>query len=393
MANVPIETVPLGYGMALSCSFPDLDKVEMALTFRNHRLFSWRFSDDDPGTPRCFDLGRVRVGIGVASNMFDGEVTWTCTVEIRSSRRSAWRKVFSRERRVLLRFDPSIGEIAGRTEACPPELDDPKRFGRSQPCTPTVLRFHVDDVERDVCKVGSIVKKVMFRDYPPFVFNTVACVGAFDPPGAPGPYTDPSSPYWFNVFLGYYQLDCAKSAWSRPFGYAKADGSASTVEPVDLVRLGKSDWNWFSNWCYGVPWDALVATSSVPSSVTTLVKKAPVKIGNGFWHEVTIEGTEVASCYESNAPTAEKLVDNSDVQEGWRRSFGAPSPRAAYPKSFIPVLVDAVVHMSYWEDDSAYHTVIFGGTAKVGTDPDFLEAQLDATKAVIVSEYPDLGFP
>ncbi len=392
MANVPIETVPLGYGLKFSCAFPDLDKVEVALSFRNHRLLHWLFTDEDPGTPRCHDLGLVRLAFGVASDMFDGEVTWTCTVDVRSSRRSAWRRVFDREHRVLLRFDPSIGEVGGRTEACPPKVDDPKGFGTSQPCTPTVLRFHVDETAREVCKVGSIVKRVMFRDYPPFVFNTVACVGAFDPPGAPGPYTDPDSQQWFNIFLGYYQLDCVKSLWPRPFGYTKPDGSRSVVEPEDLVRLGKSDWNWFSNWCYGVPWDALVATSSIPASINTVVK-GPVTIGNRQWHEVTIEGTEVASCYESDAPGAEKLVENSDVREVWQRSFGAPCPRPAYPRSFVPITVDAVVDMAYWEDDEAYHTVIFGGTANVRTDPKFLQLQLDATRAVIRSKYPDLGFP
>jgi hypothetical protein len=298
--------------------------------------------------------------------------------------------VFDRERRVLFRFDPTIGEVAGRTETCPPQVTS-STFGTSQPCSPTVLRFHVDGVEREVCKVGSVVKRVMFRDYPPFVFNTVACVGAFSPPGAPGPYADPTSQYWFNVFVGYYQLDCLKSQWSRPFGYAKASGSRSKVVPEDLVRLGKSDWNWFSNWCYGVPWDALVATSTLPASLNATVKGL-VKIGATKWHEVEINETEVASCYESDASGADKLQWNSDVWEAWRRSFGAPRPQPGFPTSFVPVLVDAVVDMSYWEDDEAYHTVIFGGTARSGTDPKFLEAQLQATRTVITSEYPDLGF-
>ena len=320
--------------------------------------------------------------------MFDGEVTLTCVAEIRKAAGSAWRKVFDGERRI--RFDPSIGEVAGRTEALPPKVDSPT-FGTTQPCSPTVLRFHVDQEEREVCKVGSIVKRVMFRDYPPFVFNTVACVGAFSPPGAPGPYADPSSQYWFNVFLGYYQLDCLKSEWSRPFGYANADEERSAVVVEDLVRLGKSDWNWFSNWCYGVPWDALVPTSCIPASIDATVRGL-VEIGGSRWHEVEIKGTEVASCYESDAPGAEKLQWNSDIWEAWRRSFGGPRSSPGYPTSFVPILVDAVIDMSYWDDEEAYHTVIFGGTARAGADPKFLEAQLQATRAVIVSEYPDLGF-
>jgi hypothetical protein len=390
MANAPVETVPLGYGMTLSCTFPDLDAVKVVVRFRNHRLFQRRFSAKKQGKVHRLNVGFVRFGFGCGPNMFDGEVTWTCTVDVRKSPRSTWRRVFDREQRVLFRFDPSIGEVAGRTEACPPQVDS-ATFGASQPCSPAILRFHVNDVEREVCKVGSIVKRQMFPDHPPFVFNTVACVGAFRPPGAPGPYADPSSAYWFNVFVGYYQLDCLKSEWSRPFGYEKAEESRSTVVPEDLVRLGKSDWNWFSNWCYGVPADALLATSAVPSALDAVVKDL-VKIGNGYWHEVEINGTEVASCYESDAPGAEKLQWTSDVWEAWRRSFGAPRSRPSFPESFIPVRVDAVIDMSYWEDDEAYHTVIFGGTAHAGANPEFLQTQLQATRAVITSEYPDLGF-
>lgn len=388
MANDPVETVPLGYGLTLACSFPDLDAVEVAISFLNRRLVCHRFSAKQRGAPHRFDLGLVRFEIGISANMFDGEVTLTCGAEIRKALGSAWHRVFKGERRI--RFDPSIGEVAGRTEAAPPELTR-STFGPTQACSPTVLRFHVDREEREVCKVGSIVKRVMFPDYPPFVFNTVACVGAFSPPGAPGPYADPTSECWFNVFFGYYQLDCLKSEWSRPFGYATVDRERSTVLVEDLVRLGKSDWNWFSNWCYGVPWDTLVSTSCLPASIDAVVR-GPVEIGEARWHEVEIKRTEVASCYESDAPGAEKLQWNSDVWEAWRRSFGAPRPRTGHPTSFVPTLVDAVVDMSYWDDHEAYHTVIFGGTARTGTDPKFLKAQLDATQALIASEYPDLGF-
>src|SRR4029077_9122179 len=111
-------------------------------------------------------------------------------------------KVVDRSDRVLLSFDPSLGEVDGSTAVHPPMVDDPV-FGTSQTCTPTILRIHVDDKPRDLCDVGRVVKETMFPEHPPFVFNTVACVGAF-PVGGPGQYTDPCS-IWFNTFLGYYQ--------------------------------------------------------------------------------------------------------------------------------------------------------------------------------------------
>jgi hypothetical protein len=118
-----------------------------------------------------------------------------------------------------------------------------------------------------------------------------------------------------------------------------------------------------------------------------------VTIGRSQWHEVELRGAEVASCYVSDAAGADRLVRNTIIDEMWRQSFGGPSPQVRLPTSFIPTVVDAIVDMAYWEDDASYHTVIFGGTAKVGSDPSFLPTQLLATKGVIAADYPDLGFP
>jgi hypothetical protein len=52
--------------------------------------------------------------------------------------------------------------------------------------------------------------------------------------------------------------------------------------------------------------------------------------------------------------------------------------------------------MAYYEDDDAYHTLIFGGSAPVNGDPDlasrFLKVQLAAVDDVIAESYPTLGF-
>ncbi len=243
---------------------------------------------------------------------------------------------------------------------------------------------------RELCRVGSVVKEQMFSEYPPFVFNTVACVGAF-PPGGAGQYADPDS-IWFNTFVGYYQLDCAKDRWSRPFGYDKAAGSSSVPLLEDLVRLGKSDWNWFSNWDYGVPADVLLPYSAVPSTVGA-AHETLVTVGTRRWHKVDVHNTKAASCYVAGGPGARQLVRNTVLEVTWRQSFGGPRPRPAQPTSFIPTVLDASVYMSYWEDDTSFHTVIFGGTIQAGKDPAFLGAQLAATEVVMAADYPDLGFP
>jgi hypothetical protein len=58
----------------------------------------------------------------------------------------------------------------------------------------------------------------------------------------------------------------------------------------------------------------------------------------------------------------------------------------------VSTLVDAAFDIAYWEDETEFHTVMFGGTAVAGSDPDFLDAQVAATRKVIGSAYPKLGF-
>jgi hypothetical protein len=382
MADSTVQRVPLAYGFGLDCSFPSMVTVEVTLRFRGLALWRGQF-DADAGARRYrLNLGIARFDVEIDPRMFDGEIV----LSFEACCRGLPRRLLSN---FVLRFDPSLGEVGGDTGPHPPIVLDPA-FGRSQACAPTILRIHVDDLDRELCRVGGIVKREMFPDYPPFVFNTVACVGAF-PPGGRGLYTDPRS-IWFNVFLGYYQLDCLKAGWSRPFGYESANGAKSKPVGEDLTRLGKSDWNWFSNWNYGVPEEALLPYSGIDMRTVKVVDKGVVPIGNSRWHEVELEGIEVASCYVSDAPGAGQLVGNTVLGEVWQRSFGLPSPDAGFPDSFVPTRVKAIVDMAYWEDEVAYHTAIFGGTASVRSDPAFLQAQLQVTKAVIAVDYPDLGF-
>jgi hypothetical protein len=382
-----VESIPLALGFSLECSFPSAtDELVATLTLHGRALRTMVFRAESPTAHHTLTLGLVRIAVGFDADMFAGELTWGLSVAVRPP--GGWRTLLDHHR-TTLRFDPSLGEVAAGAAPYPPQVDDP-RYGRSQTCTPTILRFHVDEEVRALCRVGSVVKDEMFPAHPPFVFNTVACVGAF-PPGGPGAYTDPDS-IWFNTFVGYYQLDCAKERWRRPFGYDKADGSRSAPVPDDLVRLGKSDWNWFSNWDYGVPTDVLRAYSAVPSSIDA-VNRGLVRVGNRQWHQVAVNGTTAASCYEADAPGAATLVDNTVLGVIWRRGFGGPNPRPNHASSFIPTVVDALVYMSYWEDDTHFHTVIFGGTMLSGTDPEFLEAQRRAVEVVMNAHYPELGFP
>jgi hypothetical protein len=296
--------------------------------------------------------------------------------------------LFHRERVPLLRFSPAVGEVGRSADAPPPSLDDP-RFGRSRPCAPVPLRIFVDDEARGLTDVGKRVKQTMFGGYPGFVFNTVPCVGEFD--RGRGLYVKPGQD-WFNVFLGYYQLDAPKAAWSRPFGYASARGVASKVAAEDVVRLTKSDWNFFSNWMYGVPEEAIRRYVDVDMGKVGVVESGPERVGGSLWHRIGLRGVGVASAYQSDGQGASKLVENSIVTPIWRASFGAPWPQPSWPESFVPTTLDGEVWMAYFEDEDTWHTLIFGGSCAAGAPRDFLDAQLAACRAVIERRFASFGF-
>jgi hypothetical protein len=387
-ADSRTHRLELGHGFELISGLGKLDgSVDVAIAFRHRTVFRQTLAPDDPPKGFKVDLKLVRADAQLDLDAFAGELSWAAHLSVRLPR--GWHDVVAVDRRVVLRFSPAIGEVGPSSEVFEPEVDDP-RFGQSQLCTPTILRIFVDEQERAIAEVGQIVKEKMFPDRPGFTFNTVPCVGRV-PDGTPGLYTDPRS-IWFNVFFGFYQLDCPKSEWPRPFGYRSADGLASEIEPEDVARLGKSDWNWFSNWMYGVPIKHVLPYSSPDMGSIKVTTAGPRRIGASMWHGLTLRGVEVASTYESGAEGAARLTTNSIIDDVWRNSFGLPSPQPGWDESFIPTRLVAQVDMAYWEDDAAYHTVIFGGTAALDADPAFLSAQMDAVRRVIEESYPTLGF-
>ena len=185
-------------------------------------------------------------------------------------------------------LDPAIGEVGGDRLAHPPRISHP-RFGRSMSWVPTIARFRVDTANRAVTNVGSIVKPKFFPHLPDFVFNVCFAVGhpslrapqLPDLPPLSFPYGDPTS-IWFNVFVGYYQLDAPKSGWTRPFAYVPgSDAKFTRIEFDDIVRLGKADWNYFSNYLYGVPADCIEPFDSSLGAVSC-ANLGRVRLGSGF---------------------------------------------------------------------------------------------------------------
>ena len=211
----------------------------------------------------------IRGDLDLTANFETGEIAGSGSIEARIPFTGHWHdllRIDPAHPKVLATYDPCSGVVGDQSklqDAAKPNMDGNARFGPCALATPNVLRIHVTDHGRVVNNIGQMVKRRLFKDTPEFVFNTVASVGGTDSPAYARHYTDPESP-WFNLFLGYYQIDAAESAgWTRPFGFRSDDAEASEPKFEELVQLGMADWNWFSNWNYGTPVDAIEAAEAL----------------------------------------------------------------------------------------------------------------------------------
>jgi hypothetical protein len=283
------------------------------------------------------------------------------------------------------RWAPMLGRVDGKIDAFAPTIDGME----TRSVLPVINRIPIEARPRLGTKVGAIAQKAFFADLPDFVFNVCFVVGPA--PAGPGAYTDPESP-WFNVFMGYYQIDCPKTQWSRPFAYQPCARGALEVSLDEVLRVGKADWNYLSNWMYGVPEGAITALDGLPPDrhTSALGKHA---IGDREWDLVDLDGVRVVSAY----PGQGDLVHNSVLSPLWRVIIGEPTIRDDHPESFPATLMRGRFFMSFSEDDAAFHTHLFGGTVNKAFDGDeneaFLARQMKACEAVIADKYGHLGFP
>lgn len=404
-------SLDLGHGIELACwapsesgalrvrfSFAGRVVMERSFTARRPQPQPWPLRARIVGPTRGrwqVALPLVRADVAIVIDVFSVEARISAHLAVPSPLRSrprawrqsrAWMQVDDAREATVVRFAPSVGRIGA-----PPctHLWSMTLWGRSLPCSPAVLRFFVDDDRRAMAagwQSGTCSPSTRRLCSTPSPASVVILASRT------GRYNDPDSP-WFNVFFGYYQIDCAKAAWSRPFAYRSGAGAESVVIADELVRLGLADWIWFSNWMYGLPEDVAVRYSSAGAHRATVSDQEVHQIGRRRWHRVRLEGVEVASCQEGEGSGARRLARNTPLSAIWRRSFGPARRRPQWPQSFAPVTLEAVSDLCYWEDDEEFHTIVFGATARAGTDPAFLQTQLSALRAVIETSYPGLGFP
>ena len=299
---------------------------------------------------------------------------------------------------------PMVGDVDNRFRAPEVQLDSP-RFGKSEGL-PFVMEIKVDGARSEPAGVGQKVDEVFFPHQKNLLFNVSFACGKPRGLFRTGVYGDPRS-IWFNVFFGYYQIDVVEQEWGRPFGY-EADGK--TVHWQDVLRIGKSDWNYFSNWMYGVP-DAAIDPCNQPlrGKNTTTSHRGRQAVNGRAWDILELDNVDVVSAYANGRP-GKQLVERELWSLLWRASYGFPLNKAVVEQeSFFSVPMQARLYMAFREvkndndlDNPTFQTFLFGGTINkfysnkspthAKDNADFLEAQMASVEQVMRQSYADLGF-
>jgi len=388
MSDPGWQRINLGFGVYILYKFASATEMDFQLWFESVQLAQGSVDESNPEAQLHVNTDIARADLDLTVQPYLGQVLAAGDVHIWVD--NAWKTIVQFSNDVLFLYDPTKGVVADNTVPYPPQVPAAP-WGPSGSSSGGITRFHISDDVRVVSDIGPQVKKVMFPGYPPLVLNIVACCGTPDPTTHQGVYVDPDS-VWFNIFYGAYQMNCAKSdGWTRPFGYESASGVGSVVRGEDIERVGKSDWNWFSNYMYGVP--ATVCAQYSDIGHATFAPTATVTLGSSQWHVVSMSNVTVASAYQSDAPGAQQLQENSLLTPQWRQAFGQPWPRPDHTTSFVPTKLQSTIFLSYSEDADGFYTLMFGGTSAMTADPAFLAAQVKAAQQTLVTNYPKAGFP
>jgi hypothetical protein len=237
-------------------------------------------------------------------------------------------------------------------------------------------------------RAGKEAKKALFPDYPAFDFTVVFASAKPSFWRRKSDYANPKS-HWFNVFYGYYDV-VVPAELGRPFGYKQQDGEW-IVDFEDIVRLGKADWNYFSNRVYGVP-DRIVKQHNDIEMGDIESNAQRERIGAYEWDKIRMKNTSVVSGYTSEHGDSWEIFDLC-LTEFWRHLFGTHPSVEGYDQSFPATKLLADGWMCFVpEEGGGYRTHIFGGTVNLDFETDeasralnqrFMQRQLAALRGII----------
>lgn len=178
--------------------------------------------------------------------------------------------------------------------------------------------------------------------------------------------------------------------WDRPFGFIANNSNQLAIE--DLIKLAKADWNFFSNYMYGVPFQNCVTASEIFGDEVLKIIDDKVIINNKQFIEAEISNIKVVSGYQS---ASEKLLNNDKLFSPiWRKVFGIHPPISDYLKSFITTNMKMKFYIRFEKsfdpdlEEICYNTYIYGGSINLDypnstTNERFLDSQLQGIKQSI----------
>jgi hypothetical protein len=298
------------------------------------------------------------------------------------------------------RFRLPLGAINGSYLRAPPRIDDP-RIGRSSGL-PIALEFRIgEDSVGFPGGIGRIVHRELFPGAPDFsVHIKFACakpdfLGRSD-------FANPRS-IWYNVFVGYYQVEVDQEEWGRPFGYdLDADGDA-TPRLEEMARLVRADWNHLSNQLYGVPAHAVAAVNAF--GLEDLHREYQGRVRKEGWDGafdlIEFENLAVVGPHSTHGG-ADYVNLGLIVGPLWRRTFGTHREPVG-DASFAPCLLRMRAYLCFKSTRDAagrrvYQTFVFGGSINhrhdqidAAENARFLALQMDELERIIGGER-GLGF-
>lgn len=298
---------------------------------------------------------------------------------------------------------PSPGNIHNNFILCPAKIKNTKKFGKDS-TYPIVIEFNIFDNSEILSKIkklsennstteylevldlGTLVKKKIFDDYPPFIYNVCFTCSRPSLLKCESRYADPTS-HWFNVFYGFYEFDAPCDLWIRPFGFKTFIDNE--IELIDILKMVKADWNILGNYTYGVPFDLCLKACTITGDEKLIILNKELKIGRYTYIEAIIENVICVSAYQANEQLLSPYVITSPL---WRKVFGTTPYNKNYNIPFPFIRMKGHFYIRHSKEYSkilekdVYKTWMSGGTIDMDYpdekfNQEFLEEQLSAVKS------------
>ena len=298
---------------------------------------------------------------------------------------------------------PKLGNIHNNFILHPAKIKNTKKFGKDS-TYPFVIEFNIYDnseiLEKiqkinenestseylEVLDLGTLIKKKIFDDYQPFVYNVCFTCSKSSMLKCKSHYADPTS-HWFNVFYGFYEFDAPCDLWIRPFGFKTF--MDNEIEFMDILKMSKADWNILGNYTYGVPFDLCLKACKITGDERFIIVNKEVKIGRYTYIEAIIENVITISAYQANEQLLSPYKLTSVL---WRKVFGMTPYNKDYNIPFPLIRMKGHFYIRHSKEynkileKNCYKTWISGGTIDMDYpdeefNKEFLEEQLSSIRS------------